>query len=118
MSPVRLALVIAAVGALAHCSAERARECDKFLSAMKPLEEGTPSSEMVDRVRQEVDGVKFEDQPLSIYAKNYSDGLSVLSATLKLQASPEPPDGTDGVIKTKLKEARTDQVDVARYCAQ
>jgi hypothetical protein len=118
MSPIRLALAIAAAGVLAHCNADRSRECDKFLAAMKPLDQGTPSAETVDRVRQEVDAIKFDTQPLSIYAKNYSEGLSVLSATLKLQAGPEPPDGTDGVIMTKLKEARTDSVDVARYCAQ
>jgi hypothetical protein len=118
MSPIRLALAIATAGALVQCNAARSRECDKFLSAIKPMEEGTPTPEAIDRVRQDVESAKFEDQPLNIYAKNYTETLSVLSSTLKLQAAPSPPDGTDGVIKTKLKEAHTDQVDVARYCAQ
>ncbi len=118
MSPVRLALAIAAIGPLAHCNPQRGQECDKFLSTIKPLDDGMPTVELVDRVHQEMDAIKFDDNPLSIYAKNYTDRLSVLSGTLRLQASPEPPDGTDDVIKNKLKEARTDRTDVARYCAQ
>ena len=41
----------------------------------------------------------------------------VLSSTLTLKAGPNAPDGTDDVIAKKLKDARTDAADVARYCA-
>ena len=44
--------------------------------------------------------------------------LGILSGTLQLKASPNPPDGTDDVIKKNLKSARTDASDVQRYCAQ
>ncbi len=117
MTSVRCAIIACALGALA-CNSERKQECDKFLTAMKPLDQGTPSTDVVERVRQDVGGIQFQDQPLSVYAKNYANTLTVLSSTLKLKASPEPPDGTDDVVKTNLKEARTDQEDVARYCSQ
>ncbi len=117
MASCRLATTLALVGALAACNSERKQECDKFLTAIKPLDRGTPSAETVDHVQHEIDTISYEDQPLGIYAKNYSATLSVLSNTLKLQASPSPPDGTDDVIKTNLKEARTDRDDITRYCA-
>jgi hypothetical protein len=108
------------VGALAaaSCSQQRKQECDKLLGAMKGLDEGTPSAEVVDRVRQEVQLLNLEDQPLHIYASNYQNTLTVLASTLRLKADPSAPDGTDDVIKSGLKEARTDRDDVGRYCAQ
>jgi hypothetical protein len=102
---------------LAACDDERKAECDKFLSAMKPLDDGTPSAAQVDSVQHAVDGLQFKDQPLGVYAKNYTATLTVLSSTIKLKDGPSPPDGTDDVIKAKLKEARTDKVDTARYCS-
>jgi len=66
-------------------------------------------------------GQQFQDQPLAVYAKNYRATLTVLSSTLKLQATagPDgPPDGTADVIKQNLKDARTDYDDVSRYCSQ
>jgi hypothetical protein len=81
------------------------------------LDQGTPSADQVERVQHEVDGLKFQDQPLGVYAKNYTSTLTVLSSTLKLKDGPAPPDGTDDVIKAKLKEARADKVDAQRYCS-
>jgi hypothetical protein len=103
---------------LASCDKERKEECDQFLSAMKPLDQGTPTSDLVDATSKQVDAIKFQDQTLGIYAKNYKEKLTVLSTTLKLKASGSAPDGTDDVIKAKLKDARTDQADVQRYCSQ
>lgn len=118
MNPIRLATVILALGGLCACSAERAKECDELMSTIKPLDEGVPSADIVDRVHQQLNAAKWDDQPLSIFAKNYADRLSVLSGTLRLSTEANAPDGTDQVIKTKLKEARTDSTDIARYCAQ
>jgi hypothetical protein len=121
MSTVRWGLLgCAALTVLlgAACNAERKQECDKLLGAMKPLEQGTPSADVVDGVSKQIDSMSFQDATLGIYAKNYKRTLTVLSSTLKLKASPSPPDGTDDVIKQKLTSARTDAGDVARYCAQ
>jgi hypothetical protein len=108
------------LGGLAGCNAQRTKECDSFLSAMAPMQEGTPTAEAVDRAHDEVGALEFQDQPLREYATNYKNTLTVLSSTLKLKASagPDgPPDGTEDVIKKNLKEARTDREDIARYCA-
>ena len=113
-------LALGALGA-AGCNAERKEQCDKLLSAMKPLQADAPSGDEVDRVNQSVGGLQLTDQPLGVYAKNYRATLTVLSNTMKLQstAGPDgPPDGTNDVIKQNLKEARTDYDDVSRYCAQ
>jgi len=112
--------LIWAVGvvSLAACNAERKEQCDRFLAAMKPLDQGTPAAEVVDRVEGEVGAIQFHDQPLGVFAKNYRATLTVLSSTLKLQASPSAPDGTGDVVKVKLKEARTQRDDAARYCSQ
>jgi hypothetical protein len=117
---VVLMLVILPVGgATLGCNQERKQECDRFLAAMKPLEEGTPTPEAVDRVRQDVEGLNLQDQPLHIYATNYAQTLTVLASTMRLNADPAAaPDGTIDVIRTHLKAARTDREDVARYCAE
>jgi hypothetical protein len=114
---VAMAIVVGAVVA-PSCNPQRKQECDKFLGAMKPLDDGMPTADVVDRVRQEVQALNLEDQPLHIYATNYQSTLTVLSSTLRLKADPSAPDGTDEVIRTRLKEARTDSDDVRRYCAQ
>lgn len=109
------------VATLSACNTERKQECDKFISAMAPIQEGTPSVDAVDRVGQAFDAMQFQDEPLHEYSKNYRATLTVLSNTLKLKATADPdgpPAGTDDVIKTNLKEARTDFDDVSRYCAQ
>ncbi len=122
MKPTRLSIgaaVVFVVGALAFaCNPERKLECDRFVSTMKPIDDGVPSADAVDRVRAEVERLNLQDQPLHIYATNYAQTLTVLSSTLRLQADPQAPDGTDDVIKTRLKAARTDAEDVARYCSQ
>lgn len=118
---MRLAAMAIALGAMASleaCNPERKAECEKFVAAMKPLDEGTPTAEEVDRVNKEVAALELQDQPLHIYAANYRNTLTVLSATLRLKDDPSAPDGTEGVFKTHLKEARADGQDVQRYCAQ
>jgi hypothetical protein len=118
---MRIAKVASAALALSAissaCNSERKQDCDKLLAAMKPLEQGTPSADAVDHVASEVAALPLQDQPLRIYAKNYGATLTVLSSTLRLKASPSPPDGTDDVIKQHLKAARTDREDVQRYCS-
>lgn len=89
-----------------------------MLAAMKPLDDGMPTADTVDRVRKDVSALKLQDQPLHIYAQNYENTLTVLSNTLRLEASPSAPDGTDDVVKSRLNEARTDRVDAARYCSE
>jgi hypothetical protein len=104
---------------LPACNEERTRECSQFLSAMSSLGDAAPTADAVDRVRQAVQSMHFQDQPLGIYAQNYTSTLQVLAGTLKLQEStPEPPDGTDEVIKSRLKEARADRDDAQRYCSR
>ena len=112
-----VAAVLVAVAA-SGCDNERKQECSQFLAAMKPLDEGTPSADTVDSVSTQVAAMKFQDQPLGVYATNYRKTLDVLSSTIKLKASGSAPDGTDDVIKKNLKEARTDKEDVKRYCSQ
>jgi hypothetical protein len=110
-----------ALTCLAACDEERKQECDKILAAMRPLKEGTPTSAAVDKVKADVAAIQLQDQPLGVYAKNYEKTLSVLSNTLKLKenapSADAVPDGTEGVIKKNLAEARTDDDDISRYCA-
>ena len=118
MKYLAAAVVVVLATATLGCDAERKQECDKFISAMKPLDQGTPTADTVDRVSQQVGALNAKDQPLSIYAENYRKTLASLSSTLRLQADPSAPDGTDDAIRSRLKEARTDSVDVQRYCAE
>jgi hypothetical protein len=111
--PLLAMLGISVVG----CNSARKQECDKFLAAMKPLDEGTPAADTVERVQRDVGAMSFQDEPLGVYAKNYGATLTILSNTLKLKTGGAPPDGTDDVIKQNLKKARTDRDDVQRYCA-
>ena len=114
----RFTLVTLGALALGGCEDTRKNDCAKFLDAMKPLDQGTPSADTVDGVMKQVEGIKFTYQPLAIYGTNYDQTLKVLSSTLKLKAGGSAPDGTDAVIAAKLKEARTDKDDVQRLCAQ
>lgn len=118
MKHLAAAVVVVQAATILACNAERKQECDKFISAMKPLDQGTPSAETVDRVAGDVAALHAQDQPLAIYAENYRRTLGSLSSTLRLSADPSAPDGTDDAIKSRLKEARTDSEDVQRYCAQ
>ena len=109
----------AAAAALPACDEARKQECDALLGAMKPIgSTGTPTGDAVDGVMKQIDGLKLQNQALAVYAKNYVQTLTVLSATVKLKAGSSAPDGTDDVIKQKLKEARTDQDDVQRFCSK
>jgi hypothetical protein len=103
---------------LLGCDDARKQECDKLLTAMKPLDQGTPTSDTVDAVSRQVGAIKFQYQPLGVYAENYRGTLTILSNTLRLKASGQAPDGIDDVIKKKLTEARTDKDDVQRLCSQ
>jgi hypothetical protein len=116
-----LAAITMAMAALVlpACDEARKQECDALLGAMKPLDaSGTPSGDTVDAVMKQTDGLKLQNQALAVYAKNYHQTLTVLSATLKLKAGSSAPDGTDDVIKRYLKEARTDRDDVQRLCSK
>jgi hypothetical protein len=104
--------------AMAACDDARKQECDALLSTMKPLDVGTPSSASVDAVSKAVGGLKFQNQPLGVYATNYQKTLAVLSATVKLKEGGSAPDGTDAVIKENLAHARTDRDDVQRFCSK
>jgi hypothetical protein len=103
---------------LTGCNPERKAECERLMNAMKPVSDSVPTADGVDSAKASVAAIKFEDQTLGVYAKNYSQTLTVLSSTLRLKTSPDAPDGTDDVIKRNLQEARTDAQDTARYCAQ
>jgi hypothetical protein len=113
-----IALALAAAPCVAGCDNERKEDCDKFLAIMKPLDEGTPTADAVERVQKDVAALKLRDQALGVYAKNYAGTLTVLAGTLRLNEGPSAPDGTNDVIKAKLKEARTDKADTVRYCAK
>ncbi len=113
----------AAVAALAFagtlgCNEERQRECGQFALSLKALDETQPGVESVGRARDAIGATQFQDEPLREYAKNTKATLTVLANTLELRSNPDAPDGTESVIKQKLKEARTERADVARYCAQ
>ena len=104
---------------LAACDEARTQECDALLGAMKPMgPTGTPTGDTVAAVMKQVAGLKLQNQALAVYAKNYEQTLTVLTATLKLKAGSSAPDGTDDVIKRTLAEARTDQDDVQRLCSK
>src|SRR5882672_1794730 len=49
----------AACAALAGCNTQRKQDCDKFLTAMGPMQEGTPSVDAVDRVHDAVAATQF-----------------------------------------------------------
>jgi hypothetical protein len=114
-------LLAALPGATTGCNTERKQECDKFLSIIKPIDEssvgGGPSSATLDRMNSELSAIHFQDQPLSVYAGNFEHTLTVLSGTTKLKEGPSAPDGTDDLLKTQLKKARTDRDDLQRYCS-
>ena len=108
----------AAFVVLIGCNATRKQECDQLLSAMKPLVRGAPSLELVDTANRAIAAVQFQDQPLREYAASTKATLSSLTETMRLLAGPTPPDGADDLVKTKLKEARAENDDVTRYCAE
>ena len=112
--------ILAAVvfGAAVACNAEKKQECDQVLTALKPLESPPPSADAVDRMRTALAAIQYQDQPLREYASSAKTTLQVLGNALETQAAPSPPDGTDDLVKARLKEALGERDDVARYCAQ
>src|ERR1700693_2865942 len=98
-SVVAVAVAWSACAGAISCNADRKEECEKFLAAMRPLDQGTPSADAVDRVQSESGAIDFHDQTIGVFAKSYRTTLTVLESTLKLQGSPSSPDGTDDVGK-------------------
>jgi hypothetical protein len=112
-----LVVMLGAVLSLS-CNGERKAECDRLLAAMKPLEQGGLGADAVDSARQAIDAIQFQDQPLREYASSAKATLTVLSNTLRVQASDSAPDGTDDLVKDKRKEALGEEGDVAHYCSE
>jgi hypothetical protein len=117
-SKLRAAFAWGVLGTLASCNNMRKKECEQFLSAMRPLDEAAPAVDDVARMHEAIEHIQFEDQPLREFARSTKATLTVLSNTLALKDDPSRPDGTHEVIKAKLKEARTAKDDVLRYCSQ
>ena len=107
---------IAGVFLLVACDAERQQECGKLQAAWKPLGEA-PSAETVKRVHDAVAAMQFQDEPLHEYAMSAAATMTVLANTMDLQADPSAPDGTNDVVKTKLKELAGEEAEVTRYCS-
>ncbi len=116
--PLAAALAVGVLGVLSACDTERKKECDQLTPALKPLDDPKPSSDAIGRLRGALEALALEDQPLREYVRTTKGILVVLSSTLVLDEGPLPPDGTDEVVKAKLKEARTVRDDIAHYCAQ
>jgi hypothetical protein len=108
----------AGVLASSGCNEKRKQECERFLAALKPVDQGMLSAGTVAAVITQVQGLDLQDVPLRVYADNTVATLRVLGGTLELNAGSNPPDGTDDVIKTNLQKARADARDVAHYCAE
>jgi hypothetical protein len=111
-------LTLSVLPSLSSCSPERAKECEALTAAVSPLSDGEPSAEQASRVKQAVESVNLQDEPLREFAGKLRVTLDVLSNTLALKASPSPPDGTDDVIRTRIKEAQAVRADIAHYCSQ
>lgn len=118
MSPMRSVILVLGVLVLAGCNSERKQECDKLLTALRPMDDSSPTSSTLGRMKSDIAAIHFQDQPLSVYAHNYERSLTMLEATTKLKEGSSPPEGTDELLKTQLKKARTDRDDIKRYCSQ
>jgi hypothetical protein len=105
-------------GLFTACNTESKKECTALTSTLAPLDEAAPSSASIGRLRAAIEAQTLDDQPLHEYASTLKKTLEVLSSTLALKEAPTPPDGTDDVVKAKLKEARAARDDVAHYCTQ
>lgn len=118
MRSVVVVFGVLGVLALAGCNSERKQECGKLLTALEPIDDPSPRSATLGRMRSDVAAIHFQDQPLSVYARNYEHTLTVLEGTTKLKEGSSAPDGTDDLLKTQMKKARTDRDDIERYCSQ
>ncbi len=114
----RAVMLSAAIGVFTACNAERQQECQKLLSTFKSLDQAPPNAEAVGRMHDTLSAASFQDVPLREYSKNAIATLAVLANTLVLQGDPSAPDGTTAVVETKLREARGERDDVARYCSE
>jgi hypothetical protein len=101
---------------LVACDAERQQECGKLQAALKPLGDA-PSAEAVKRAQDAIAAIAFQDEPLREYAKGATATMTVLANTMELQADPSAPDGTNDVVKAKLKDLAGEQAEVTRYCS-
>ena len=107
---------VAALATLSiSCNAERKSECDRLLTALKPLEQ-EPGADAVEGARRAIEAIQFQDEPLREYASSAKSTLTVLAEKLRTQAGDSAPDGTDDVVKEKRKEARGEVKEVIRYC--
>ena len=111
------ALTAAILWLLTACNTERKKECTQLASLLAPLDEAAPSRASIGRLKAGNEAQPLDDEPLHEYANTLKATLEVLSNTLALKEAPSPPDGTDDVIKAKLKEAKAVRDDVAHYCA-
>ena len=83
---------------------------------MKPLGDA-PSAESVKRAHDAVAAITFQDEPLREYAQGATATMTVLANTMDLQADPSAPDGTNDVVKAKLKDLAGEEAEVTRYCS-
>jgi hypothetical protein len=100
------------------CVTERKKECMQLASVLAPLDEAAPSHASLNRLKAAIEAQPLDDEPLHEYANTLKATLEVLSNTLALEEAPSPPDGTDDVVKAKLKEAKAVRDDVTHYCAE
>jgi hypothetical protein len=112
------ALLAAILGLSSGCNTERKKECTQLASVLATLDETTPSRASIGRLKAAIEAQPLDDEPLHEYANTLKTTLEVLSNTLAVKEAPSPPDGTDDVVKAKLKEANAVRNDVAHYCAE
>jgi hypothetical protein len=100
------------------CNTERKKECVQLISVLAPLEDEAPTSASIARLRSAIDAQRLDDEPLHEYAGTLKSTLEVLSGTLAVKEAPSPPDGTDDVLKAKIKQAKAARDDVTHYCSE
>jgi hypothetical protein len=113
---VALGAGILAIGTA--CNTERKKECDELISVLTPLDDEAPTSASIARLRSAIDAQKLDDEPLHEYAGTLKSTLEVLWSTLAVKEAPSPPDGTDDVLKAKIKQAKAARDDIAHYCSE
>ncbi len=112
------ALTAAILVVLNACDTERKKECTQLTSVLTPLDDAAPTSASVGRLRAAIDAQTLADEPLHEYAGTLNRTLGILASTLALKEGASPPDGTDDVVQTNLKQARAARDDVTHYCAE
>jgi hypothetical protein len=112
------AISAAILGLSSACNTERKKECTQLASVLAPLDDVVPSHASIRRLKAAVEAQPLDDEPLHEYANTLKATLDVLSNTLAVKEAPSPPDGTDDVVKAKLREAKAVRGDVTHYCAE